>query len=255
MTSMNDNTIRASTPASSKRLTTIVMASFLALGSFAAFADDQPGIIPIQSHPYGQTYGQWAVRWWQWALSIPASSNPVADTSGEFAGVGQSGPVWFLAGTFGNSVERTVTIPAGKGIFLPIHNWIFGAIAGDCDPSNPGVPCDVPTLQAAAAAATESVQSLDVFIDGQPVPNVRDYRAASPGGFDVTLPEDAVLGLPTGTFGPHVADGYWLMLEPLPPGSHTVALHVTNPVFGLEYTVVHHLNVRAGKGSAFGIAD
>lgn len=225
----------------------VATATLLGLATFSALADDDPQIFPIQSHPYGKTYGQWAARWWQWALSIPASSNPLTDTTGEFSAVGQSGPVWFLAGTFGNSAERTVTIPAGKGVFLPVHNWIFGAIAGDCDPSNPGVPCDVPTLQAAAAAATESAQTLDVFIDGQAVPNVRTYRASSPGGFNVTLPADAVLGLPTGTFGPHVADGYWLMLAPLEPGAHTILVHVINPAFGLDFTIVDHINVQAGK--------
>jgi len=86
-----------------------------------------PGILPPQSHPQGKTYGEWAVAWWQWALSIPEAQSPVADATGEFAGVGQSGPVWFLAGTFGNSAERTVTVPAGKSIFMPVHNWIFGA--------------------------------------------------------------------------------------------------------------------------------
>ena len=80
-----------------------------------------PGALPPQSLPYGHTYGEWAALWWQWALGIPESMNPVEDTTGQFAGVGQQGPVWFLGGTFGNSVERGITVPRGKAIFMPVN--------------------------------------------------------------------------------------------------------------------------------------
>ncbi len=224
-------------------LTAIVAGIALTLTAAASFMANA-AILPINSHPYGKTYGQWATAWWQWALSVPADSNPVTDTTGQFAGEGQSGPVWFVAGTFGDSAERYFSVPAGKALLVPIHVWIFGAIAGDCEPSNPGVSCDIPTLRAAAAAAVSSVQTMDVFIDGQPVPDLASFRAKSPGGFDVTLPPDAVLGLPTGTFGPNVEDGYWLMLTPLQPGTHTIAIHVVNPPFGLDYTVIAHITVQ-----------
>ena len=34
-------------------------------------------------------------------VSIPTANNPLTDTTGEDCMVGQRGPVWFLAGTFG----------------------------------------------------------------------------------------------------------------------------------------------------------
>src|SRR2546423_6015845 len=98
----------------------------LTITTAAAFADDTE-IFPINSRPYGKSYGAWAASWWQWAFSIPEAYNPVTDTTGAFAGVGQSGPVWFVAGTFGGSAERTFTVPAGKGLFLPGYVWSFGA--------------------------------------------------------------------------------------------------------------------------------
>jgi hypothetical protein len=219
------------------------MSALLALAGSPALAEGNPnpGIVPSQAHPGGKTYGEWSAAWWQWALSIPADRNPLTDVTGEFAGVGQSGPVFFMVGTFAASAERTITVPLGKHLFLPVHVWIFGAIAGDCDPSAPGVACDVPTLQASAAAAANAATVMDVIIDGRLVQDVRDYHAVSPGGFDVTLPSNAVLGLPEGTFGPHVADGFWLMLKPLEPGSHLMTLHVVNPVYGLDYSLVYHI--------------
>jgi hypothetical protein len=228
---------------------TVALAAFLLLaaGSYAGIAAN-PAVFPINSTPYGKSYGEWGVAHWQWALGIPAANNPLLDTTGEFAGVNQSGPVWFLEGSLGGSAERNITIPPGKAILMPVHTWIFGSCAGDCDPTNPGVPCDIPTLQAAAAAAADGATVLEVSIDGRAVSQVSSYRAQSPGGFSITLPEANVLqflGLPTpaGIYSPQVADGFWLMLKPLSPGTHTIQMHVVNPAAGIEYTQVYHITI------------
>jgi hypothetical protein len=232
-----------------------LIAITLLLGFTAGSSFGSPGggqVIPIQSNPHGKSYGEWGVAWWQWALSIPAATNPLLDNTGEFAGLGQSGSVWFLAGTFGNAVERSVTIPSGKTLLLPVHQWMFGAIAGDCEPSNPGVPCDVPTLRTAAAAAATAVETMEVTIDGRTVPQVFNYRAVSPDSFSVTLPANNViefLGLPVpaGTYEPQVSDGYWLMLTPLSVGTHTIRVHAVNSAFGVDYVVTWHITITAGK--------
>lgn len=215
--------------------------------SVQAERNPNPGIAPPTSTPYGKTYGEWAAAWWQWALGVPADQNPITDTTGEFCATGQGGPVWFYAGTFGSSAERACTVPAGKAIFMPVYNWIFGSGVYDCEPTVPGVPCDVPALQAGAAANTEAAEILDVTIDGVPVQNVRNYRAASPGPFPLTYPENSVFGVPSGTYFPQVADGYWLMLTPLHRGEHTIRVYVKAPgtIFGLiEFEVVTHLTVQ-----------
>lgn len=206
-----------------------------------------PAILPPQSLPHGKTYGEWTAAWWQWALSVPADRSPLTDMTGQFGAEGQSGSVWFLAGTFGNSVERWYTIPHGKTLFLPVFVWIFGSGAFDCTPSVPGVPCDVPSLTATAAFNTEAATVLEVLIDGVPVQNLRDYRASSPGAFSITYPENSVTGLPAGTYYPQVADGYWLMLAPLSSGQHTIQMHVVAPATSngpIEYTVSQHLNIQ-----------
>ena len=204
-----------------------------------------PGILPIRSEPFGKSYGEWAAAWWQWALSIPADHNPVSDKTGRFFSQGQCGPVWFR-GAFGSSGERTSIMPEGKALFMPVYNWLFGAGVFDCDPTVPGVPCDVPTLRALAAANTEAATVLDVTIDGVAVKNVRAYRAASPEPFSVTYPENSVVGVAAGTYYPQVTDGYWLMLAPLPKGEHTIHIHVLalGTANGtIEFTSVTHLTV------------
>jgi len=208
-----------------------------------------PGIIPPQAHPAGQSYGEWAAAWWQWIFSIPDDINPNHDGNDEFCGEGQDGPVWFLPGSFGGDVERSCTIPQDKLIFVPVYNWIFGASVFDCEPTAPG-ECDVPTLRLSAAFNTERAEAegglLEVTIDGVPVQNVPHYRASSPDPFPITFPENNVVGVPAGTYFPNVADGYWLMLSPLSLGEHTISLHVIAPDtdFGLlDFITITHVTI------------
>jgi hypothetical protein len=236
-----------------------LLATALALGGMnAALADGgrgdagNPGIFPPQSQPHGLSYNEWVVKWWQWVLSIPADHSPLTDATGEFAGEKQHGPVWFVAGTFGDSVERSYRVPVGKALFVPVYNWIFGAGAFDCDPSNPGVPCVVCDLEKLAAANTQVADVVEASIDGVPVQNVRRYEADSGGPFAVRYPENSVVGLPAGRYFPNLSDGYWLMLKPLPPGTHEIRLHAHYP--GLtyapyEYTVILHIEVIAPSKS------
>ena len=214
-----------------------------------AGGSNNPGVLPLGASAYGHTYGEWAERYWQWELAQPTATNPQLDATGEFAGAGQSGPLWFLAGTFGNSVERNITIPSGKALFFTVQPWIFGAGTFDCEPTVPGVTCDLPTLHAAAALATDGSSVVEASIDGVPVNNARGYRAADEGSFSIALPADNVVGIPAGTYSPQVVDGYWLLLAPLSAGSHTIQCHVvSNQLGGLDYTVTDHIQVVASHG-------
>jgi hypothetical protein len=59
-----------------------------------------PRIYSLDSKPYGLTYEEWAVRWWQWLLSISSEDNPAYDTTGQNSAQNQiDSRVWFLAGT------------------------------------------------------------------------------------------------------------------------------------------------------------
>jgi hypothetical protein len=202
-------------------------------------------VLPLDSSPYGNTYGEWSARWWQWALSIPAATNPVVDETGAHCAEGQSGPVWFLAGSFfGGTFERACTVPPDKALFFPIVNAAFGAAVSDCEPTQPGVPCNITVLRAAAAASMDPV-TIEASLNGVPVRQLRDFRVQSPV-FSVTLPEGNVVAVPSGTYAPMVSDGYWLMLAPLSAGAHTI--HFKNkitggPFAGTATEVTYHLTI------------
>src|SRR5262249_7983648 len=93
------------------------------LGATTGFlGGEDERVIERNSNTFGNTYGEWSAQWWQWVLSIPAATNPNLDTTGANCGMGQAGPVWFLAGAFGGTFTRFCTVPAGKALFFAILN-------------------------------------------------------------------------------------------------------------------------------------
>src|SRR5690348_2782188 len=70
----------------------------------------------------GQTIAQWTQDWWKWVLQDPSSENPITDETGAYAGVGNTGPVYFIAGTASGNAERTFDVPAGKPLLIPMIN-------------------------------------------------------------------------------------------------------------------------------------
>lgn len=202
-----------------------------------------PGILPSGSSAHGQTYGAWSDAWWQWALSIPADTNPMLDPTGANAAIGQSGSVWFLAGNQGGTSERSVTIPPGKTLFLPLVNyvWINTPQFGDPEWS----PEQEAFARALIAAAIDTANGLACEIDGKSVKNLMAYRCQTPpGGAEmIALPEGNIFGIPADTYGPMVTDGYYLMVTPLTPGEHT--LHFKASLGdNFHVDVTYHLTVK-----------
>jgi len=196
-----------------------------------------PGVIPPSANPNPSSYGEMGVKFWQWALAIPFSQNPILDPTGADCAVNQSGPVWFLAGAggslYGQPVIRHCTIPEDVKIFLPIVN------------NENDYPCPDPNFQPAPHQSLrdflingdpshnipgpsqffDSVDTVKVSVDGTELQNVRDYRATSSlfqftGDLSLSGPQfDPCI---TGLKQQATSDGYWLMLAPLSPGPHTI---------------------------------
>ena len=188
-----------------------------------------PGIAPPQSKLRGLTLGEWSARWWKWALETPTSLNPLIDTTGANCAVGQTGHVWFLAGTLdtGDPVVRTCTIQTGTSLFFPAVN-AFCVAEGDGS---------LEAQRACAAAFLAEVTSIEVEIDGVSVNALQSYRAQSPA-FDLTLPSDNIFGAPAGLYAPTAADGFYLIVRPLPPGEHTIHIRAE---FGADAIDVTYL--------------
>ncbi len=231
----------------------VVVFLLLAVPPGAVSGETNPGIAPIQSHPHGHTYGEWAARWWQWALGLPVTGHPVLDLTGEHCAQGQTGRVWFLAGTFGGQlfpepvpVERQCTVPNGTALFFPLISSFVGAFLND--------PPEARTEAFLRAQIACVNAELSAEIDGVPVQNPLQYFEKSPL-FDVHLPPDNIFGLgedviPELRLSPSVDQGFYLFVRPQPPGEHTLRWRAfwvcPFPPFDFEENVTYHLTVSAG---------
>ena len=196
-----------------------------------------PGVVPPSVNEFGNPYGEWTARWWQWLLSIPATTNPNLASGSVDCTLGQTGQVWFLAGLFAGvpplpPVTRSCTIPGGKDLLLSPRNALFGEGVGDCTgPSD----CN-PTLLRELALENVDSPTQEVRVDHVAVKNLDQYRVTSPV-FNVFFPQGAVLGLEPGAHGPVVSDGFWLLLTPLSQGTHTIQVSSnTSGTFGVDVT-------------------
>jgi hypothetical protein len=205
----------------------------VALIAPASALDVKPRVVPPDSRAYGVSYAEWSVRWWQWAVSIPVPDSPLLDQTGENCAVGQSGRVWFLAGTVeSGSATRTCTVPRGRALFFPIINSFCANDPGDNKTYEEELAC-ARDLNAGATGSAE--------IDGRPIRNVQRYRVESPA-FSLTLPEDNIYGAPPGIYAPAAAVGIYLLLRPLSVGQHVI--HFTGSTAGgTAIEVTYHLTV------------
>jgi hypothetical protein len=219
-----------------------------AAASAPAYADNpNPVLFPKQTHPYGVDMATWGERTAQWIYAQPLAHNPLFDQTGADCAVGQHGPVWFIPPIAGPRVftgSRTCTIPAGKAIFLDIGHDLND------------YPCPDPSFQPAPGESLydflirtdlpimDSVNLLEVSLDGQPFSDVLGYRFISDDLFTITGDTGLQFFDPciTGTPQPAIVDGFFMMFKPLDLGAHTISVHGTN-TFGADKTFIYHLTI------------
>ena len=193
--------------------------------------------------PFDPTlYGALAAAWQQHIMSIPVQANPSTDLTGVNALVGQSGPVYYLAGApVIDPVVRHVTMPRGKYLFFPL-------VTVECSNVEPApfFGSNYVELSGCAGSFFDPTNVLSCSIDGVPVTGLHGYRVQSPlYAFDMP-PRNNVLGLPGVSGGLSVADGYWLLLEPLSTGHHVIqftALLTTGIGNGFSQNITYHITV------------
>jgi hypothetical protein len=185
----------------------------------------------------GKPLDEYAGIWWQWAYSMPDRDSPIIDKTGEKCDVNQEGPVWFLAGGYGSSkIKRSCVVPSDKYIFFPVINMVhYSKVPG-------AMTCR--QAQKSAAMNNNYLTSFVVTVDGEKIVNPAFHRYQSPDCFDLLGMVPKELHAPR--VYPAAADGYWVMLRPLPSGLHKIAFHAeyNNPgksygrmVQDIEYSI------------------
>ena len=199
-----------------------VFAAVVAAPVFGLVIGDQ-AVNPTQPVA-GKSQLELSQEWWQWALSIPAPSNPLLDTSGAFAHTNNDGPVFFVAGNTGGSSARSFTVPGNTPVFFPLVNAFDLEVPTDgCN-----VQCAFSFIPGVAGAT-----NLHATLDGNDLLTFASFRQTSTAFFTVNLPASLrdAFGFPSQYVGAldAVSDGYWVALAGLTPGQHTLVFGGTIP--------------------------
>jgi hypothetical protein len=224
--------------------------------SNASAVDPSFTIVRSNAAIAGESVSQWTGDWWTWALQSPADQNPVLDQTGAFANVNNNGPVFFIAGDFGGTVERSFSVPAGKPLLVPLLNYV--------DAEGPGITPTIPGWKGSFKAEVNKVlagfqngdgpngvqpgvSSLFATIDGVPVENPQSHLEKS-GFFSMgpvqpgSLIESLGIAAAGTVLSPAKSVGYWLMITGLSPGEHTLEFGGTEKN-GFSVHVTDHITV------------
>jgi hypothetical protein len=195
-------------------------------------------IFPPDSIVAGMSIADWTAAWWTRTLQSPAAQDPQVDPSGAFANLNNDGPVFFIAGTNGLSgpVTRSFQVPGGKPILVPMINF-FDTEPAEIDPPTATLSDRQNAADTVVAGWLTAVRPVSLFasIDGSPVTNPAQYLEVT-GLFSMGPTQAgsviAALGVPAGAeLSPSKAAGYWLMIDGLAPGQHTLQFGGSSDAF------------------------
>jgi hypothetical protein len=200
--------------------------------------------IPVtnDTKAFNVTLSDWTARWWKWAFSFSGYyNNPLLDPNGtsvmKFQPPNQL--VFFLSGAYNSVGNRTVTIPADKGILFPVLNGEISFL----DMPNATTQGD---LKKALDWDIGKATYIGAELDGK---EIQFQRIQAPL-FDINYAKDNILS--TNKSGPTqaVSDGYWIYLEPnsIPVGEHILHIKGEQPFYRSEVT--YKVNIQAESNGA-----
>ena len=213
-------------------------------------------IFPPHSTVEGKTLPEWSADWWKWAFALPGTGHPFFDETGADALRGQSGPVVLLVGVAFESgrATRSITIQDDNYLFFPINNT-----ASVSTGENPWGGVTEQLLDGASEVIAQVIDlqcSIDgvpftnlTYTTGAPVTKLFDHREVSPE-FSIWLPQTNNVfqrfGFDLrGISDPCSSDGFWLMLAPLPTGSHRLVFRAgLGPPSNFTLEIIYHLTVQ-----------
>lgn len=210
----------------------------LALVTLRSLPAQGPKVYPPGSTVDGLTLAEWSEKWWEWAYGPPVCQ--FNDRTGETHCLGQSGPVFFISGTTRNNPitpedPRRFTVPTGKKIFFPLANFLGYALA----------PEEIPVLKADCDVILDlsNIDELKCTVDGVEIAGLEDHKEVTPP-FDLLFREGNCRNEPPGP-SPSLACGFWIMLEPLSEGDHSISFRAVLKEPAIVQEVYYVLTVSA----------
>lgn len=208
---------------------TVVSFIFLMSNGIALGANPNTPFFTNGSTAFGTPYHEWIGKFWGWWFGIPDEVHPARDYDSKRCSTMQEGPVWFLYDIqeVGDppGVHVSCTVPADRGIFLPISLTI-------CER---GIE-KTENLKICADNIKTPLEQMIVKVDGERI-DVANLKGKT-GEFNITIPENFYNGfanpVPDPGSYPAYATGYFLLLHDLSPGMHKIELSVKDIIQNID---------------------
>jgi hypothetical protein len=219
-----------------------LMLPFVSLCLTVLPAQAQLKLISPQPAVAGKPLGDWTSEWWKWAFSHSGAENPMTDTTGRFANLNQSGPVFFLAQSPGVNLTRKFTVPEGKHILISI-------IGAEFSQAELGAKTTEKELRQAAKKAADLIDNVYLRLDGEDMSDTSILRVTSPPFRFKAAPNNPFTPYSRngkvweGDSGLAVSDGYFAMLEPPEPGTYVIEFGGS---LGSVFTVENRVTIAVG---------
>lgn len=214
----------------------------------AAVSDPVVSATPLfaydaEAAPLGVDMTLWAQSWWKWIYGVPAAHNPIFDATGADCSAGDRGPVFFLASVVdpggAATIHRRCTVPAHRPILISPSASLNDFPCPDrAFRPEPGQSM-FGFLAAGIAPLVNSVDLIDVTLDGVALPGTLAYRVTSRRTFAITGDPSLATrldGCITGAPQPAVSDGYFTMLRGLSAGPHELVIRA-HDLRGTDVTI------------------
>jgi hypothetical protein len=171
---------------------------------------------------------------WTTLLETPSAQNPFGTGGAAFACIDLGG---HTVAPFAGGEEFSCTVKPGTKLFVAGISTECSDIPGDDNPEG-DPPFTEEQLRACAVDADGEVAPA-VSLDGRSVPLTGVVTPL----LNIVLPEGNVFDsannpVPGGTTGQSVAHGWVALLNPLPPGTHTIKITDNNGVLVNTTTIV-----------------
>lgn len=180
--------------------------------------------------PYGIPLEKWAAEYWQWVatLSPDTPMDPTTQKHECLMGSDSGNQMVFLISPYEMEYSADCKIPSGKSILVPL-------LVGECDPTVDDARAKTGKIQdlwACAKDADEGLKSWSVKLDNKTLFQkigdeqvnmhlLKEILVRNASSFTLNIPEVNRFEVEKGSYSA-VVDGYYLILKPLPIGTHNL---------------------------------
>jgi hypothetical protein len=191
-----------------------------------------PGFLPPTAHPLGHSMAELAGAWNVWGFGSAADVNPLLAVRCEQSSLDPR--IWFLPVSLGGEYENTCNVP--RGSFLVLN--VGGAECSNIEPE-PFFGADEADLKDCVKDGFDLVSYAEVTARGITT------KQAALGAYAITsalthLPANNLLSADAGI---SMDKGYFMVIGPLSPGTHTFHAYDEFAVFDFKAGITYTINV------------